>query len=120
GIKVMAPVTARSQADAGVLNDIAWVMMAEGSDLAGALALARRADSAQKDDSSIVNTLAVVLVEQGELGEAHTEGWRAMWLGRRPEHTTADNYLIGRIAEQLGLRDDAIAAYKRIGPAPDA
>ena len=74
--------------------------------------------TASPDYDKAFNTLAVVEAERGELHSAKTNGWKAMELDHRGKPSGADWYVVGRIAEQLGLRDDALSAYKRVAPNP--
>ena len=101
------------RADAQDLNNIAWLRLYEGSDLQIALGLARDAVRADAKAMSALNTLAAIEVELGDLGAAKEDGWKAMPAdSEKPDD--AGWYVVGRMLEQLGLRDDAIAAYRRV------
>jgi tetratricopeptide (TPR) repeat protein len=101
-------------------NNVAWFRVATGKDLPLALELARAAtrDVTTPNDAAL-NTLAVVEAELGDVDAAKADLFRSMEAGNRRIPEPADWYLIGRIHEQLGFRDDAIAAYKRVPADPD-
>lgn len=96
------------------LNTIAWIRLGEGSDLATALDLARKAVQAAKDSAPAINTLAAIEAELGHLDRAITDNWKAMALHTSDVPQAADWYVVGRINEQLGLEADAAAAYQRV------
>lgn len=96
------------------LNNVAWYRLVKGSDLAVALELARRAAADAKGDYEPLSSLAAIEAEAGELDRAVEDNWRAMELRGGFEPRGADWYIVGRIDEQLGFRDDAIAAYRRV------
>jgi tetratricopeptide (TPR) repeat protein len=104
--------------DAGAYehNTAAWLRLFTGADLPRALELARKSvgpDRARAADGEL-NTLAAVEAEVGDVDAAFVDGQLAMEKAGRAVPSPADWYLYGRIAEQLGLRDDAIAAYRRV------
>ena len=63
---------------------------------------------------AIVNTLAAIEAELGDLDRAVHDNWKAMELSGSSEPGDADWYVAGRIYEHLGLTGDATAAYRRI------
>lgn len=67
-----------------------------------------------KADSYLLNTLAAIEAERGDLAAAKADEWKAMEVGARAKPDSGDWYVVGRIAEQLGLREDAIGAYRRV------
>jgi tetratricopeptide (TPR) repeat protein len=95
------------------LNNVAWYRLVAGNDLSVALELARRAVG-QASTRSSLNTLAAIEAEAGELGHAIEDNAKAMALGGDPVPLLGDWYVAGRIREQLGLFDDAAAAYQRV------
>jgi tetratricopeptide (TPR) repeat protein len=110
-------VVAHKAADARVLNQMSWTRAFNDADPAKALELAKRGERMQSElNPALANTLALI--------EAEAKHPYAAWqylqkTQKRLPHegpTTHDWYVYGRIAEQLGLRDDAIAAYKRVEP----
>ncbi|HWO19019.1 MAG TPA: DUF3857 domain-containing protein [Kofleriaceae bacterium] len=105
----------RPDASASDQNSAAWLRLFTGADLPRALELARKAVGPDRNKARYpaLHTLASVLAELGDVQAAFTDGWYAMDKIRRATPDAPDWYLYGRIAEQLGLRDDAIAAYRR-------
>ncbi len=101
-------------ATASDINTVAWYRLGVGGDLAPALELARKAVDAAPGDAEIVNTLAAIEAEMGELDRAVHDNWKAMGLRNSAEPHGGDWYVVGRIEEQLGLAADAAAAYKRV------
>jgi tetratricopeptide (TPR) repeat protein len=67
--------------------------------------------------SAFANTIAAIEAESDRPFSAWSYELKAL-----ADHDDApdsgDWYVVGRIAESYGLRDDAIAAYKRVTPAP--
>ncbi|HET7503076.1 MAG TPA: tetratricopeptide repeat protein, partial [Kofleriaceae bacterium] len=110
--------TSSPTADVENLNYVAWYRLGQGGDLTAALELARRAVEKLPRSSGVVNTLAAIEAERGELDRAVHDNWKAMELSNAFEPLPADWYVEGRILEQLGLTADATAAYKRV-PAPE-
>jgi tetratricopeptide (TPR) repeat protein len=79
-----------------------------------ALDLARRSVAQAKDVPESLSSLAAIEAEAGELDRAIEDHWKAMELRGSFEPNGAEWYITGRINEQLGLRDDAAAAYRRV------
>ena len=100
----------------GSLNDMAWARLYYDPDPTEALALGERAEheAGGKPSTHLGNTLAAIHAEAGDPVAA----WRYLQavLSNRPDGipTTDDWFVIGRIAQDYGLRDDAIAAYKKV------
>jgi tetratricopeptide (TPR) repeat protein len=95
------------------LNVVAWHRLSAASDLPAALELARKAFDRNKAAYGILNTVAAIEAELGDLGRAVADNTAAMALGSRSEPREGDWYVAGRIYEQLGLPGDAVAAYQR-------
>jgi tetratricopeptide (TPR) repeat protein/transglutaminase-like putative cysteine protease len=103
-----------------VLNSIAWTRAFHDPTMSRALAMAHRAETLSRDVSpALANTLALVEAEAGNPHRAWTYLQRSH--PRLPYEPPIEDdwYVYGRIAEHLGLKDDAIAAYKRVGKQPD-
>jgi tetratricopeptide (TPR) repeat protein len=96
-------------------NEGAWYRLFTGTELPRALELARAAAGPDRTKARYapLHTLAAVEAELGELHDAMLDGWQAMESLGSAAPAAPDWYVYGRIAEQLGLRDDAIAAYRR-------
>jgi tetratricopeptide (TPR) repeat protein len=99
--------------NAVVLNNVAWFKYTAGVDVANALVQARQAVAASKSPF-ILNTLAALEAETGDLGTALADARKAVEVARREEPSDGDWYVIARVCELAGLRDDAIAAYRRV------
>jgi tetratricopeptide (TPR) repeat protein len=98
------------------LNQAAWLAaIAPGGNRTRAVELANAAVQRQPSASPPLNTLSVAEVAVGELGSAATHGLAAMTAGSRRAPADEDYFFVGLVAEALGLRDDAIAAYRRVG-----
>ena len=107
-----APLVTRQDPDAVDQNNTAWLHLVAETDLPAALALARTSHAA-RPHTTTRNTLAAIHAELGDVHAAKTEQWAALAHPRAAPEASAW-YVVGRIAEQLGLRDDAIAAYRRV------
>ncbi len=108
--------TAPSTVGAQSLNNAAWTRLFYDPTPAAAQALIERAMARGSDlPANVRNTYAAVLAEAGEPRLA----WQQIeaGLGVAPL-ADADRYVLGRIAEQYDLRDDAIAMYRAIAPTP--
>jgi len=101
------------------LNNIAWLRLVSGSDLTAALTLAHKAVDQANTDDHPVGTLAAIEAELGDTDHAVRHVWQAIELRHAIEPSESDWYIVGRIAEQLRLTADAVAAYKRVTPAGD-
>jgi tetratricopeptide (TPR) repeat protein len=101
------------------LNSVAWLRLGANDDLQNALELARKAVQAAPRSPAIVNTLAAIEAEVGDLDRAIHDNWKTMELSGSSEPGDADWYVAGRIFEQLGLTGDATAAYKRVAKSTD-
>ncbi|MGN6110690.1 MAG: hypothetical protein ACTHU0_36645, partial [Kofleriaceae bacterium] len=67
---------------------------------------------------AIANTLATAEAEQGDVTAAKRHEWGALERAAR-KPGPSDWYVVGRIAEQLGLLEDARAAYQKVAPEPE-
>ena len=104
-IRRCAIVLQRPDADDSDRNSAAWLRLFTETDLQRALELAHEAVGPDRTTASS---------EVGDLGAAKLDGWQSMANGDRATPGPSDWYLHGRIAEHLGLRDDAIASYRRV------
>jgi tetratricopeptide (TPR) repeat protein len=99
--------------DGNELNQVAWMKLTWGVDLPGALYDVRRSVDIVKDSRASANTLAAIEAERGDLRDAVIEIQHAVELAGADQPMGADWYVLGRIYELAGLRDDAITAYRR-------
>ncbi|TMQ10175.1 MAG: tetratricopeptide repeat protein [Deltaproteobacteria bacterium] len=100
-------------------NYVAWYRLGGGGDLTSALELARKGVDKLPRNANVVNTLAAIEAERGELDAALQDNWRALSLRDTAQPTDGDWYVVGRIEEQLGLAADAAAAYRRVTRPPN-
>ena len=103
----------RSDATAGDYNNVAWNALFTGKPLDRAIEDANQAVSLSGDWAS-VHTLAALYAEAGNSLEARTKLLECMDLAGREEPASVDWYVLGRIAENYGATDAALAAYKRV------
>jgi len=115
-IKRLAEMNKRPAASTEAKNNLAWLQVSAGKDLTSTLTSVRDAVRDSKEAPHILNTLAAVLLELDDLSAARVEGWKSMELGDREQPNPSDWYVVGRLYEGLGLRDDAVAAYLRVDP----
>lgn len=113
GALVHDQLTASATADPQDLNNGAWAHLFYDAKPDTARALIERTIARLNEPPrNVRNTYAAVLAEMGDPAAA----WHQVELGldamSPPEN--GDWYVIGRIAEDLDLRDDAIAAYRRV------
>ncbi|HEY1548566.1 MAG TPA: DUF3857 domain-containing protein [Kofleriaceae bacterium] len=108
---------ARNRPDPSQLARVAWLGAYAGIDVPAAAAAAQQAAKLAPTDGAIVGILAVLEIETGDVvgGKQHLAD--AMRLSGRSAPGDVDWYAIGRMWEQLGLRDDAIAAYRHVATA---
>jgi tetratricopeptide (TPR) repeat protein len=105
---------AKGHAEAHDYNRLAWAALFHGSVGEPALADARRAvELSQHRVRAYLHTLAALQAELGQAAAARAtllEGIDA----NTGEPQPSDHYVMGRIAEQLGLRDAALAEYRQV------
>lgn len=102
----------RTDATPQDLNNAAWSKLIEGTDVPGARQIVDRALQTDNKSVNLLNTAAAIEAEQGDLAAArgHVEDGRDV--SETPR--AGDYYVHGRILEQLGLADDAIASYRKV------
>jgi tetratricopeptide (TPR) repeat protein/transglutaminase-like putative cysteine protease len=100
--------------DAELLNEVAWDSLFSGKIGQDDIAKAVRATQMQKDAPAILHTLACLYAESGQTKEAHDVLLRAMDDWNLDEPNDEVWYVLGRIAEQYGERDIAIADYGKL------
>ena len=96
-------------------NMAAWMALFLGKDLDRAIDDARRgsADEAQAN-YGVLHTLAALYAESGKSVEARQALLKGMDKRGTDDPASDDWFVLGRIAENYGVRDVAIAAYKRV------
>ncbi len=100
--------------DAELLNNEAWDVLFTGKVGPDDIATAIRATQLQKDAPNILHTLACLYAETGDTKNAHDLLLRAMDMWNLDEPNDAVWYVLGRIAEQYGEREIAIADYRKL------
>ncbi len=106
--------------DASLLNSIAWFALftpkVDESDVATGI----KATQMARDNPAILHTLACLYAETGKTKEAHDLLLRAMDNLNLDAPTDDYWYAFGRIAEQYGERDIAVADYRKLQKPKDA
>jgi tetratricopeptide (TPR) repeat protein len=105
---------ALGQENAETLNGLAWDALFTGKVTDDDAATAVKATQLQKDAPDILHTLACLYAETGKTKEAHDLLLRAMDDWNLDEPNDEVWYVLGRIAEQYGERDIAIADYRKM------
>lgn len=102
-------------ANSGDYNNAAWNLLFIGKDLDRALEDARRATALPGGSTpAALHTLATLYAETGKTIEARDALLKSMDDAGRDDPAPHDWYVLGRIAEDYGATDAAIAAYKRV------
>ena len=93
-----------------------WGRISSSSSALAAGLLGKQAAQLAPKSHNVLNTAAAAEVEVGELsaGKEHLDA--SMDVNDVPLPEDADLYVHGRLLEQLGFVDDAIAVYRRIKP----
>jgi tetratricopeptide (TPR) repeat protein len=97
----------------GDYNNIAWNALLSGKDLDNALEDARQAMQ-RGGGSALLHTLASLYAETGKSLEAREALLKSMDDAGRDEPAPHDWYVLGRIAENYGATDAAVAAYRKV------
>jgi len=98
-------------------NQLAWDALFRGEPGERAVELAQTAVRRSEGRShDVLHTLAALYAETGRLSEAHELILRALDAARASAPEPSDWYVFGRLAEQYGEREAAIAAYRKVAP----
>jgi tetratricopeptide (TPR) repeat protein len=103
------------------LNRLAWVSLFRGTVTDEDVSTAMRAvDSSENKYSPALQTLAALHVEKGMTNDAKELLFQSIVLQGDQGPSSTDWYVFGRMYEQLGEREAAIAAYNKVagGTAP--
>lgn len=103
----------RGKADASDFNNLAWSQVTRGAVTDHTLELIRQATQSG-GSSYALHTLATVLTELGRTTEAQKALIKEMDARGIEEPGSNEWYVLGRIAEQLGIPDAALKAYARV------
>ena len=99
---------------ADLLNSSAWFALFTGKVEDADIAMAIKATQLEKDNPAILHTLACLYAEAGKTKEAHDLLLRGMDDLNLDEPNDDYWYAFGRIAEQYGEREIAIADYRKL------
>jgi tetratricopeptide (TPR) repeat protein len=95
-------------------NNAAWFELFVGN-VSHAMENARRATTDESQTSAAaLHTLATLYAETGKNIEARDALLRTLDKSRRDQPDSSDWYVLGRMAENYGVREAALAAYKRV------
>jgi tetratricopeptide (TPR) repeat protein len=100
--------------DAELLNESAWLALYTGKVDDKDIATGIKATQLSKDNPHILHTLACLYAEAGKTKEAHDLLLRSMDDLNLDEPNDDYWYALGRIAEQYGERDIAMADYRKL------
>jgi tetratricopeptide (TPR) repeat protein len=119
-VQRLSALAQRSDTTPQEVNEITWLKVTSNLDIPNGVELVKHAAQLESKSHAMINTLAGVEAETGDLHAALADVRKAVDLGATGEPSDADWYVLGRILEQAGLRDDAIRAYRRVHKAqPD-
>jgi tetratricopeptide (TPR) repeat protein len=100
--------------DAMLMNNETWDALFSGKVEQADIAKAIRATEMQKDSPAILHTLACLYAETGNTKDAREVLLRAMDDWNLDEPNDDVWYVLGRIAEQYGEREIALADYRKM------
>lgn len=113
--KFLQQLVQRGEATAGDYNSLAWLSLFRRPFADASIEDARKAaEMSENSNWPILHTLAAVYAEAGKTLEARQTILRSMDVAGTLDPRSEDWYVFGRIAEEYGERDAAIAAYKRV------
>ena len=107
-------VVASPRAEGRDYNNFAWSFALAQRASEEAVDLARRSIERDDEPGPNLHTLATLLAELGHVGEAREAILAGLEAGDHEEPTPEHWYVFGRIAEQMGEHDAAVAAYGRV------
>jgi len=114
-IKILEASGKANDANVEAFNSLAWLEVTTGTNLQDALAKATESVRRSANAGNL-HTKAVVEAELGDLQAAIEDDRKAIDHRLRKEPGDPDWYLQGRIAELVGLPEDAISAYRHLKP----
>jgi tetratricopeptide (TPR) repeat protein len=105
------------KAEASDYNSLAWLSLFDGPVDDDAVHAAQQANLLTKSENfSILHTLACLYAATGKSEQARQTLMQGMEADSMEEPNSAAWYAFGSIYEQYGLKDAAIAAYRRVDP----
>jgi hypothetical protein len=103
------------EAESGTFNQAAWTAVLAGSIDQQAVVDAERAvEMSGASDTAALHTLATVGAESGRTAEAMRSLHRYILLSEDTPEDLDDDYVLGRLAEQMSMPDVADFYYDRI------
>lgn len=112
-------IVSQGKEDAGTLNSIAWFALFTGKVSQEDVSTAIKATQMSKDNPAILHTLACLYAELGQPKDARDLLLRAMDELNLEEPDDDYWYAFGRIAEDYGEREIAIADYRKLSKPKD-
>jgi len=113
-IAIAQKMVEQGKQDAEIMNEIAWFALFRGNVGDADVAAAIKATQLAQDNPHILHTLACVYAETGKTKEARDLLLHSMDDLNLDEPNDDYWYAFGRIAEQYGERDIAIADYRKL------
>jgi tetratricopeptide (TPR) repeat protein len=95
-------------------NHAAWLALFRGKDFDQAIDDARKA--AADNSWATLNTLAALYAETGKSAEARQALLKGLERRFADQPSSSDWFVLGRIAENYGVKDAAVTAYKKVKP----
>jgi tetratricopeptide (TPR) repeat protein/transglutaminase-like putative cysteine protease len=96
-------------------NQLAWADLMAGKVTTASLEIAKRGVLMGKDEPTpLIHTLATIQAELDQTAEARAALLQRMTTLAQDEPDDDEWYTFGRIAEKLGLNDEAVTMYKRL------
>jgi tetratricopeptide (TPR) repeat protein len=109
-------ITQGSRGNPADLNNLAWLQLSRGKAGEEQISMAQRAVSLSGSQSAAaLHTLASLYAETGAVEEAKQAIFQSLMADSR-EVKSADWYVFGRIYEQIGERNAALRAYRKVTP----
>jgi tetratricopeptide (TPR) repeat protein len=105
---------ALGRAQPGDLNNLAWESVVLGDVTPEAVRIGEQAVQANSADPSLLHTMASIYANLGEPVKARDLLVQSIEHRGELEPQSDDWYVLGRIAEDLGFKDAAVAAYNRV------
>jgi tetratricopeptide (TPR) repeat protein len=112
--KYLRKIIDESTASSSDYNNVAWNELFIGKSIDRAIEDARQATNSPDGGAASLHTLAALYAESGKSLEARTELLKSMDEAGRDDPSSVDWYVLGRIAENFGAAEAAIADYKRV------
>lgn len=102
------------EADVNDYNNLAWGVFAEKGAVDEALQFALKGASTQKLHFGLLHTLAAIYAGAGKMSEAREYLVQAMETAKLEQPNSECNFVLGEIAEGLGMKDAALALYAKL------